>query len=101
MALGFLLEGSGMIETGERAAPLSQHEGLELKQLQKCVRLLLDNLPEREQQVIGHHYLHDMPFQEIAELCGLSKGRISQIHRRALAMLRHAIASIKSCDIAW
>ena len=42
-------------------------------------------------KVIGYHYFHSLPFEQIAGILGLSKGRISQIHRAGLARLREKI----------
>ena len=37
-----------------------------------------------------YHYYQGLEFQEIARLFGVTKGRISQIHRQALQLIREA-----------
>jgi RNA polymerase sigma factor for flagellar operon FliA len=101
LALGYMLDGSGMIDEGERSAVASQYDRLEMKQLQQRIRHMLTTLPEMEQRVIRYHYLQNMPFQEIAARCALTKGRISQLHRNALALLGEEIRQTRRCDVAW
>ncbi|MEQ1809131.1 MAG: sigma-70 family RNA polymerase sigma factor [Terricaulis sp.] len=48
----------------------------------------INRLPESERTVIENHYTHGVEFTQIARLLGLSKGRISQLHRNALKRLR-------------
>jgi RNA polymerase sigma factor for flagellar operon FliA len=52
---------------------------------------LVDRLPAREARVIRHHYLQHVSFDDIAKTLGLTPGRISQLHRRALGLLRDAM----------
>jgi RNA polymerase sigma factor for flagellar operon FliA len=40
--------------------------------------------------IYGHYYQHQ-PFEEIAQDMELSRGRVSQIHRSALARLRGSL----------
>ena len=39
-----------------------------------------------------------MPFQAIAELMGISKGRVSQLHHQALRRLREACGPDRKLD---
>jgi RNA polymerase sigma factor FliA len=45
-------------------------------------------LPERDQKIVHYHYFNGMRFEQIAELLGVSKPRVSQLHRGALTKLR-------------
>ena len=40
--------------------------------------------------MIRYHYYQGLEFKEIAALFGVTKGRISQIHRQALQLIREA-----------
>ena len=51
----------------------------------------LQDLPERERNIVTLHYFHYLPFVEIAARLGVSKGRVSQLHHRALDMLRESL----------
>jgi RNA polymerase sigma factor for flagellar operon FliA len=92
LALCWLLEGSAMIDDG--AATVSQpfYRSAELRQLRERLVLAIDGLPAQERTVIRRHYLQDVPFEEIAGTLGLTRGRISQVHRKALLRLRGVLA---------
>lgn len=106
LALGVLLEGSGMID-GEAfgvASPVASPEAVyvqqtELQRLQGLVREAVDQLSAQEQVVVRRHYLQEHPFEQVATHLGLSKGRISQIHKAALQKLRDALAQRPSFDV--
>ena len=55
-----------------------------------CMRIeqAVDKLEERERRIIQYHYYHQMNFESLADLYGLSKGRISQLHKQALNQIR-------------
>ncbi len=74
---------------------------LELKQLQEQVRNMVSTLPAQQRTVISCHYVQEIPFETIATMLGLSKGRISQIHKQALLNLRQKMKGRRSCDVAW
>jgi RNA polymerase sigma factor FliA len=89
LAIGFVLEDAGIYVSGDVVdSAASPYERLEMAQL--CGRLvqLVDDLPDIEGRVIRHHYFQQIPFDQIAVACGLSKGRVSQIHHAALRRLR-------------
>ncbi|MDR6602102.1 RNA polymerase sigma factor for flagellar operon FliA [Achromobacter deleyi] len=90
VALGVLLEGSGLIEwqSPDNPGGFGAYEQVELKQLRDRVIALVSALPERERHIVRAHYMQDTPFQDIAAEMGVTKGRISQLHKRALDMLR-------------
>ncbi|MFM1988018.1 MAG: flagellar biosynthesis sigma factor [Pseudomonadota bacterium] len=45
-------------------------------------------LPEREKQVMGMYYEHDMNLKEIGAVLGVTESRICQLHSQAVARLR-------------
>lgn len=101
LALGYILEDSGMYRGEEGSGPDLGYHAVELRQLQARVRALVDTLPERERRIVSLHYLNLVPFETIAEMFGISKGRVSQLHRRAIEMLREETRKVRKCDIAW
>ena len=101
LALGHILDDPTAYLYDETAAPETQYSGLELKQMRERIRALVDNLPQRERSVIKYHYFNHVPFNVIAETLGLTKGRVSQIHRQALKLLLATAKSVKACDVAW
>jgi RNA polymerase sigma factor for flagellar operon FliA len=46
------------------------------------------HLPEREASIVSWHYFEDVPFKVIAVRLGVSEPRVSQLHSRAMGMLR-------------
>ena len=49
-------------------------------------------LPEREAQIVDLHYFHGVQFHDIAAKMRVSRARVSQLHSRALRMLRPLLA---------
>jgi RNA polymerase sigma factor FliA len=103
IALSCLLEGTGMVDDALRIAaqPDAQYQPIELRQLQQRIRELVSRLSAQEQTVIRNHYLLEHDFNQLATLLGVTKGRIAQIHRKALMSLRDHLGTHRSCDVAW
>lgn len=91
LAVSWLLEGTGMIDGGERVQTQPFYQSVELRQLRERLLGLVKGLPAQQSRVISAHYLQELPFEAIARTMGLSKGRISQIHKQALSTLRIAL----------
>jgi RNA polymerase sigma factor for flagellar operon FliA len=93
LAIGFMIEGAtgddGAVEIDP--AP-SAYESLEWKQTLKGLMAEIDALPEKEQFIVREHYLSGLAFDQIGQALGLSKGRISQLHRAAIGRLRDRLA---------
>jgi RNA polymerase sigma factor FliA len=100
VALGFLLEGSGMLMGVDEKLPDNAYSHIELRQLQSWVIQLVDQLTEREAQVIRRHYLQQQSFDEIAAALQLTKGRISQLHKNALNRMRELVRKNEICNAA-
>lgn len=95
LAIGVLLEGTGMHAGDEPAVPCAgaqaPYRSLEVRQLRQRMHACIARLDPQEQNVIRSHYLNDELFDHIAQRLELSKGRVSQIHRRALGRLRQML----------
>ncbi len=87
MALGYMLEDSGMYSDAEQESTDPAYSSIELKQLKIAVRELVEKLPDQQRRVIKSHYFWGLGVEEIGVTLGLTKGRISQIHRQALSTL--------------
>ncbi|MEO5587429.1 MAG: sigma-70 family RNA polymerase sigma factor [Novosphingobium sp.] len=94
LALGIMLEDSVMYLADERDPAAGAYETLAWKQASHQVIQTLDGLPERDRAIIRLHYLEGVPFDQIAGILGLSKGRISQLHKAALALLRKRLSDM-------
>jgi RNA polymerase sigma factor for flagellar operon FliA len=99
LALGFILDGTGMLERQDAALPDTTYSNLELRQLQQRIAEVLKQLTTREQEVIRMHYFNSVSFEEIARHLELTRGRISQLHKRAIARLRPLLTKAEACDV--
>jgi RNA polymerase sigma factor for flagellar operon FliA len=59
----------------------------------------LNRLPERERMIVTLHYFEGVPLQEIAKSLGVTESRVSQLHTRALRMMREGIEA-SDLDVA-
>ena len=48
----------------------------------------IEQLVERDQQVLGLYYFHDMKLREIGEILGVTEARVCQLHKAAVQKLR-------------
>lgn len=90
LALGFMLEGTGLYaEVDADSLPAhSAYDSLAWKEALVHLHRELSSLPDREQTILREHYLNGVNFEQLAILLSVSKGRVSQLHRAALAVLR-------------
>lgn len=99
LAVGFMLEGSGMHQAEERETPEKGYHGIVFRQLKLRLGELVAELPERQRQVVSGHYLENLPFETLATRMQLTKGRISQLHREALTKLRQGLKDADAMDL--
>jgi RNA polymerase sigma factor for flagellar operon FliA len=59
--------------------------------MQRDLLAALDALDEPSRTILHQHYLHAVEFAQLAKLLGLSRGRVSQLHRTALMALRQRL----------
>lgn len=89
LGIAFLLDGvvqNGDLQTDEPSRIVEQH------QMDRMLKHAMSRLPERERLVISLHYQEHIAFIEIAKMLGVTKGRISQIHRAAIERIREEVA---------
>ena len=91
LGLGHMLETEQFGQVPPDALAHVEHHELGV-----ALRDSLLELGERERAILLAHYFRHVPFQEIAKLQGVTKGRISQIHKSALARLRVILAEKRS-----
>ncbi|WP_307617508.1 sigma-70 family RNA polymerase sigma factor [Variovorax boronicumulans] len=108
LALGVLLEDTGMVDAeafdgnGHVPSPeVSYFRKAEIVQLRTVLRDLLAQLSDQQRTVIRHHYLQEIPFGEIAMRMGVTRGRVSQLHRQGLLRLRELLSKDARCDVSW
>jgi RNA polymerase sigma factor FliA len=95
LAIGLILQGTSVVAeiNGADSRP-NPYESLQWHEVQSRLAREVGRLPEKEAVVIRQHYDNGLSFVRLAELLGLSRGRISQLHRSALDRLRKRIGAI-------
>lgn len=93
LAIGYMLDGSGMLATEEESAPpaSSPWQGIAWRQTQSRLSGAVAELPVRYRRIIHYHYFCGLHFEQIADILGTSRARISQLHHAALAQLKDAL----------
>lgn len=66
---------------------------IEDRELRETMRLEIRNLPERERTVIALYYNEGMTLAEIGDVLGVTESRVSQIHSKAVILLRARLAA--------
>lgn len=67
-------------------------EGMELVERRQCVAPLLDELPERDRQIIFLRFFREMTQMEIADELGISQMHVSRLLTQILAKLQAKLA---------
>ena len=99
LALGYMLEESGLWRPGGDDQTADPYRSLEMKRLILRMGTIVEALPERERLIVRYHYFEHMEFISIGEVLGISKGRISQLHARALKLIRDAYHALDRFDV--
>jgi RNA polymerase sigma factor for flagellar operon FliA len=90
LAAGLMIESEGITDGTPSHTDPTAH--VERHQLQELARSSLQVMNEQERRVVQLHYFQHLPFVEIAALLGLTKGRISQVHKAAMGKAAAYIA---------
>jgi len=79
------------IEDSGAAQPDSR---LELQERARALAEAITELPEQERQIVTRHYYEGARLKDIAALYGVTESRISQVHGRALLLLKMKMQQI-------
>lgn len=77
-------------DSGRSVEDKMQHE-----EMRKMLRRALGELPEREAMVLQLYFVEELNVYEIAEILGVTTGRVSQIKKAAVGRLREAIGRME------
>lgn len=91
LAVGFMLDDVSAYQAQDAKYGDNAYTAVAARQTRQRLLHLVDTLPPRESRVIRHHYLQQVSFDDIAKTMELTPGRISQLHRRALGLMREAM----------
>lgn len=93
LGIGYLLEAQAMPVEEDGACPA--YGALAERERRRALMSALEQLPGREARIIRLHYLHHVPFQQIAVMEGVTRGRIAQLHKRGLERMRPLLAGFR------
>ena len=63
------------------------------RKMREALVAAIENLPEREKQLMGMYYEQDMNLREIGAVMGVTESRVCQLHSQAVARLRAKLKS--------
>ena len=86
LGLGFLLDSNAAAD--QFISPFDASMNAERQEMDELLAAAVSCLSGQERLVVTLHYHQHMAFVDIAALLGLTKGRISQVHKAALGRLR-------------
>lgn len=96
LALGLMLDAEERREPdGLAGIAHNGFDSLAWRETKSFLHIRVTELPEPEQTIIRQHYQNDLLFSQIATMLGLSKGRVSQLHKAALEKLRKSMRPIR------
>ncbi len=72
-----------LVDDGANPLSLLEDEGFRIGLIHA-----IDDLPERERNLMGMYYEQDMNLKEIGAVMGVSESRVCQLHSQAVARLR-------------
>jgi RNA polymerase sigma factor (sigma-70 family) len=83
----------------DRASP-SPLEVAEQRAESRTLAAALETLPARERSIVRSHYFEGVPFKTIAASLGVSEPRVSQLHARAMQLLKGTLAQQEQSEVA-
>jgi RNA polymerase sigma factor for flagellar operon FliA len=98
LAMGYVLEDNGEWNPSG-ASGADPYRSVQLEAVRSRLIRLVDALPQRERLIVRYHYFEHMEFQVIGEVLEVSKGRVSQLHARALQLIREGYEALEQFDV--
>jgi len=93
LAIGLILDGTRLMGGDDAPDPApTAYDSLAWRQTHALLAREVERLSTSEATVIRQHYANGLSFAQVADLMGLSRGRISQLHSAALAKLRKRLS---------
>jgi len=67
-------------------------ESLEKQEMKEFLIAAINNLPERDRQIISLYYYENLGYKEIAQVLNITVSRVSQVHTRIIESLKSKLA---------
>jgi RNA polymerase sigma factor for flagellar operon FliA len=96
LALGLILAAEeNSASASYKGSTDSGFDTLAWRQTKILLHQRVETLPDLERTVVRQHYQNDLLFSQIATMLGLSRGRVSQLHKSALRKLRKTMRFVQ------
>lgn len=93
LSLDEMADSIWLVDNHADVSPSSLAESAEVKRI---LAGAIDRLPEKERLAVALYYYEGLTLKEIGVTMGLSEGRISQLHTKAILRLRGALSRKKN-----
>lgn len=93
LAIGFIVEGASLTGDGTGSTQPDSYESVAWGELYASLQREIALLPERQRSVMQQHYVQGVSFAHIADMLGVTKGRVSQLHRDGIRRIRERLRS--------
>jgi len=93
-------------EENSRTQPIADHAAqtplavYERAEIRDNLSEAIDELPNRERQVIALYYVEELTMKEIGAVLKVTESRVSQIHTQAIIRLRSCLAALRESFVA-
>jgi len=84
-----------VIETVEGPQSLKPDLILQRSEVKGMIVEAINELPEKEKQIVVLYYYEDLTLKEIGQVLDLTESRVSQLHGKAMLRLRSRLGNIK------
>jgi len=101
IALGYMLDDANNEKAPDLLLQGKNYSSTEMKHIQQQLKFIIEKLPLKEAMVVKYHYFHYVGFDDIGDILGLSKGRVSQLHKGALQHIREIFDDENRLDILY
>lgn len=85
-----------VIETVEGHKNLKPDQITQRDELKREIVKAINDLPEKERQIVVLYYYEELTLKEIGEVMNLTESRVSQLHGKAILRLRTRLAGFKN-----
>jgi len=84
----------GLLDVLEDKSAENPHDQVAEQQTAAILSAAIEQLPEKEREIISHYYYDDHSLKEISDAMHMHESRISQLHGQALLRLRVKIRGL-------
>jgi len=76
------------VEQHASTRQLDGYHHCELHDLKRIITDIVASLPKKQQVIVQYYYYYELSFVDISAVIGVSKGRVSHLHKQAIESIR-------------